>query len=420
MVISQYTQNIKVNAATEDVSVATTPKAEGPYVKVNTQPVTYVGSGTAYTPIGTLDPSEMLRKGPDGFNIGDVINVSKDFTTDWRFVEGEGKDYPPGTNVVVIEHDGRKVFDVLGGFIDLRKYDSQYEQLKNEKADITYVNNKVSSAISSVYRVRGSISPISITQATLESSEIGDVYNVTGAFNTSSFLFVDDYEGNKTYPKGTNIVVVNMFGTKMFDVLAGPVVLDDYYNKTQVDALASGKLDKYSGPNTTSTLLYARLPDNTNGVVNASTGPSNAGVPLYSELGTLKVLDAFEDYDCVNLKKLNTLINAKLSSVYKPKGIIPADVLMYTNPAILEVGDVYNVNGTFMTNEHFIEGVIGTVHPSGSNVVVVLNADNVKKWDILGSTVDLSEYPTIAQLGEVVTNLLNELDKKQNAIEIIG
>lgn len=82
MVISQYIQNVKVNVTTEDVSVATTPKTDGPYVKVNTQPVTYTGSGIVYTPIGTLDPLEMLSKTPEGFKIGDVINVSKEFTTD--------------------------------------------------------------------------------------------------------------------------------------------------------------------------------------------------------------------------------------------------------------------------------------------------------------------------------------------------
>lgn len=55
-------------------------------------------------------------------NEGDVYNVSDAFTTTSKFVEGQGKGYPAGTNVVCVNSDGVKLWDVLSGFIDLSGY----------------------------------------------------------------------------------------------------------------------------------------------------------------------------------------------------------------------------------------------------------------------------------------------------------
>ena len=55
-------------------------------------------------------------------NEGDVYNISDAFTTTSKFVEGQGKGYPAGTNVVCINSDGVKLWDVLSGFIDLSGY----------------------------------------------------------------------------------------------------------------------------------------------------------------------------------------------------------------------------------------------------------------------------------------------------------
>ena len=54
---------------------------------------------------------------------GYVYNVTDDFTTDSRFVEGAGKDYPAGTNVVIVNLGDATTpdmkFDVIGSFIDV-------------------------------------------------------------------------------------------------------------------------------------------------------------------------------------------------------------------------------------------------------------------------------------------------------------
>ena len=56
------------------------------------------------------------------------------FTTDTRFVEGAGKEYPVGTNVVVVDTgDSTYKFDVLAGFVDLSNY--------LETSDVTAIQN---------------------------------------------------------------------------------------------------------------------------------------------------------------------------------------------------------------------------------------------------------------------------------------
>jgi hypothetical protein len=88
------------------------------------------------------------------------------------------------------------------------------------------------------------------------------------------------------------------------------------------------------------------------------------------------------------------------SNLYIPCGSVAfADL-----PALsdLRVGSVYDVTDSFTTTSDFIEGD-GHVMPAGSNVAVV-DYNGVKKWDVLGSMVDLSTYYTKTQ----TDNLLAE------------
>lgn len=81
------------------------------------------GTVTAvYTPAGSLDspdPSKLIKE-----NVGKVYNISKEFTTESdNFLEGDGKKYPAGTNIVVIESETDTYkFDALSGIVDLSEY----------------------------------------------------------------------------------------------------------------------------------------------------------------------------------------------------------------------------------------------------------------------------------------------------------
>ena len=72
--------------------------------------------------------------------LGYVYNVTDDFTTDARFVEGAGIDYPAGSNVVVVDTDTTGSspdykFDVLGGFVDLSAIEQAIDDISGMIAD---------------------------------------------------------------------------------------------------------------------------------------------------------------------------------------------------------------------------------------------------------------------------------------------
>lgn len=53
-------------------------------------------------------------------NAGVIYNVTDAFTTDGRFIEGAGKKYPAGTNIVIVydDLDSKFKFDVFAGEIE--------------------------------------------------------------------------------------------------------------------------------------------------------------------------------------------------------------------------------------------------------------------------------------------------------------
>lgn len=110
-----------------------------------------------------------------------------------------------------------------------------------------YVDDAITTQVSSVYKAKGSIADISALP-TPDKAHEGFVYNIENEFTTTD-QFVEG--AGTTFPAGTNVVCINTTGTTYkWDVLAGMVDLSDYATKTEL----SGKLDKV-----TSTSTYNRL-----------------------------------------------------------------------------------------------------------------------------------------------------------------
>ena len=100
-----------------------------------------------------------------------------------------------------------------------------------------YVDDTIASQVSSVYKAKGSVADLS-SLPTPDKAHEGFVYNIENEFTTTD-LFVEG--AGKTYPAGTNVVIVNTTGTTYkYDVLAGMVDLSSYATKTEL----SGKVDK--------------------------------------------------------------------------------------------------------------------------------------------------------------------------------
>lgn len=78
---------------------------------------------------------------PSASNLGNVYSMMDAFTTDERFIEGAGKQYPIGTNVAVVqvqvEAETKYLFDVLAGFVDLSGYMQKTDMvaITNEEID---------------------------------------------------------------------------------------------------------------------------------------------------------------------------------------------------------------------------------------------------------------------------------------------
>lgn len=99
----------------------------------------------------------------------------------------------------------------------------------------TAINNQIGSA----YKAKGSIAFASLPA--LSSSNEGNVYNVTDSFTTTS----DFVEGTgKTYPAGTNVVIINTTGsTYKYDVLSGIVDLSNYVTSSDLVAYTNSEID---------------------------------------------------------------------------------------------------------------------------------------------------------------------------------
>lgn len=86
---------------------------------------------SVYKPQGSLAFAALPS--PSASNLGFVYNVSDAFTTNTSFVDGSGKAYPAGSNVVVVQSGDSYAYDIQGGFYDLSPY--------AKTADFTTITN---------------------------------------------------------------------------------------------------------------------------------------------------------------------------------------------------------------------------------------------------------------------------------------
>ena len=116
-----------------EATVAEKADADNVYTKAETDDKINGALSSVYKPAGSVAFASLPTPGAD--NLGNVYNVTDEFTTDERFVEGAGQEYPAGTNVAVVETSNDPAtykFDVMSGFVDLSGY------LTTETASATY------------------------------------------------------------------------------------------------------------------------------------------------------------------------------------------------------------------------------------------------------------------------------------------
>lgn len=107
-----------VTTATADMATKTWVTSQNYATTSNVNTLITQAVSTVYTPKGSLADISTLTTLAASGKVGDVYNISSEFTTTNVFIEGIGKKYPAGTNIVLVEVEGEKKWDVLAGSVD--------------------------------------------------------------------------------------------------------------------------------------------------------------------------------------------------------------------------------------------------------------------------------------------------------------
>ena len=179
-----------------------------------------------YKPAGSIAFASLPT--PSADNLGNVYNVTDEFTTDERFTEGAGQEYPAGTNVAVVETSNEPAtykFDVMSGFVDLSGY------LTTETASATYatkteLGNKVDKVTGSslvqdtlITKLEGLADIKSVAAGELAISGAGELSVVAIAQNKVTGL-VDALAGKVNTEAGKGLST-NDFTTPLLEKLNG-------------------------------------------------------------------------------------------------------------------------------------------------------------------------------------------------------
>ena len=125
-----------ISTATADMATQTWVEGKGYATTTNVNTLINQAVSTVYTPKGSLaDISTLITIAASG-KVGDVYNISSEFTTTNVFVEGIGKKYPAGTNIVLVEVEDEKKWDVLAGSVDLSAYIKSSEMVAITETEI--------------------------------------------------------------------------------------------------------------------------------------------------------------------------------------------------------------------------------------------------------------------------------------------
>lgn len=125
-----------ISTATADMATQTWVEGKGYATTSNVNTLINAAVSTVYTPKGSIQTLEELNTKVSTGKVGDVWNISAEFTTDAGFVEGPNKKYPAGTNVVLVDVSGLKKWDVLAGSVDLSAYIKSSEMVAITETEI--------------------------------------------------------------------------------------------------------------------------------------------------------------------------------------------------------------------------------------------------------------------------------------------
>lgn len=165
-----------------------------------------LGVASAYIPQGSITFAN-LPSTPSAATLSYVWDISDQFTTDSRFIEGAGQTYSAGTNVGVIEQNGNYYYDVFGSFVDLSNYaqiNGTYSGMTVGKA--TQADNataatdaaKLGGVVAENYaQINGTYSGMTVGAAT-KATQDGSGNNIVGTYARQNGTYPNMTVGNAT------------------------------------------------------------------------------------------------------------------------------------------------------------------------------------------------------------------------------
>ena len=134
-----YATSGELTTAVNDMATKTWVGEQGYATTSNVNNLISQAVSTVYTPKGSLADISTLTTLAASGKVGDVYNISSEFTTTNVFIEGIGKKYPAGTNIVLVEVEDEKKWDVLAGSVDLSGYVKASEMVAITSTEINEI-----------------------------------------------------------------------------------------------------------------------------------------------------------------------------------------------------------------------------------------------------------------------------------------
>lgn len=122
--VTELSTNISTDSTSD--TKAATPKAVATYVATQVSSLWSPGGSVTFANLPAANAT----------NVNKIYNIKDDFTTTASFVEGAGKSYPAGTNVVVVNLSGSYQYDALSGIVDLSGYLTTSDVISITNAEI--------------------------------------------------------------------------------------------------------------------------------------------------------------------------------------------------------------------------------------------------------------------------------------------
>lgn len=189
------------------------------------------GNASSVSELGTLTAT----------NIGKVYNMTAAFTTTADFLEGAGKSFPAGTNVVIVDAgSGTYKYDVLSGFVDLSGYAQKVSGATNGNFAGLDANGNLTD---SGHKHGDYVTALGTNGNNLTWTKNGVTNNITvpfatkatkdGAGNTISDTYATKTDDGKKIPFGAAILTNNAFAASSKNKLYITKIDDSLYSAAQ-------------------------------------------------------------------------------------------------------------------------------------------------------------------------------------------